>query len=312
MVVALSACAGTAQASPRLATALKPPPIPSKGAYLGAYVKARPSANLGAQREELRELPSFDRTVGRRLRIVHIYTAWKNPAPVQEMTTVSSDGAFPLVDWSCSDSDASVAAGGDDALIRAYARALKAYGKPVFLRWFWEMNFTGTSATGVQAVRDRRCLGVNGASGYVAAWRHIWSIFRGVGATNVAFVWCPGLGGQADPVNFYPGSAYVDWIGIDGYDRQGLGEHGFSTLFATFYKTYLAEGKPIMVAETAATAADQAQYLQGILTSAPLFPDIKAVVYYDAAGPAANWALGDSGLIAFSRLARSSYFQPKA
>ncbi len=147
---------------------------------------------------------------------------------------------------------------------------------------------------------------VGGASAFVSAWRHIRTIFQQVGATNVAFVWCPASSG-VDPGPYYPGDTSVDWIGIDGYDRSGTST--FATLFTDFYTQWVGHGKPMMVAETGAPPSNQVAYLNSIAAAMPSLPEFKAVVYFDAPGPEGTWVLSGPGLGAFAALARNPYFQ---
>ena len=123
----------------------------------------------------------------------------------------------------------------------------------------------------------------------------------------MAFVWCPALTG-VDPQPYFPGAAEVDWIAVDGYDRDGT--QTFGSLFAPFYRTWVGQGKPMMVAETGAAGADQAAFIDSIGTDAPTMPGVKAVAYFDAPGPLENWQFTPAGLQAFARLAAQPYFQP--
>ena len=123
----------------------------------------------------------------------------------------------------------------------------------------------------------------------------------------MAFVWAPSV--QKDATQYYPGDSYIDWIGVDGYDRKRHGTTAFSDVFSSFYQQWSVHAKPIMVAETGAMGADQAAYLQGIQTDLPSqFPNIKAVVYFDAGGSAGDWSLAGNGVTAFKNLVGSSYF----
>ena len=61
---------------------------------------------------------------------------------------------------------------------------------------------------------------------FVAAWRHIVTLFRADGAENVTWLWTinvdtPLTGPIAE---WWPGKGYVTWVGIDGYtpDRMTL------------------------------------------------------------------------------------------
>ena len=56
---------------------------------------------------------------------------------------------------------------------------------------------------------------------FVAAWRHIVTLFRQQGADDVTWLWTTNIidakGGIPDPAPWWPGEQYVTWIGIDGY-----------------------------------------------------------------------------------------------
>jgi hypothetical protein len=290
------------------------PAIPATGAYLGAWVNpgsltgggtSCTGTNTEAGCNEIEQLPQFNQSIGKSVSILHVYAGFKNALPVTTLDAIKANGSIPLIDWGCSDVG-TIASGQDDATITAYAQALKTYGSPVFLRWFWEMNLNDQA--------NSNCGAYNNGAGYIAAWQHIWSIFHRVGTSNVAFVWCPSIQ-NGSAAQYYPGDQYVDWISVDGYDRTGQGTSGFSSIFGSYYGQWVSHGKPIMIAETAAFAnpstnsAEQAAYLEGIANVLPgSFPDIKAVVYFDSVGPAGDWSLQGSGSTAFKALADSSYF----
>jgi beta-mannanase len=159
----------------------------------------------------------------------------------------------------------------------------------------------------VNAAFNQACGGFKHPALFVADWQHIWSIFQAQGVGNVAFVWNPSV--RPDAAAYYPGNAFVDWIGADGYDRSYTGTAAFSGVFGAFYAQWAAQGKPMLVGETGATAVDQAQYLKGMETDLPsLYPDIKAVIYWDAVGSSANWVLRASTLPAFRQMVQSPYF----
>jgi hypothetical protein len=271
------------------------PAVPTDGAYLGAWLHPVSATTGSAFAVEQQAIPTVTAVTGRPLGILHIYSNWTQPAPVADLDAVAAAGSIPLLDWGCGTDGPAIAAGADDQLITAYAQALKTFGKPVFLRWCWEMNL-------VAAHPDE-----GGPSGFVAAWIHIWDIFHQQGVSNVSFVWCPGVSG-ADPTPYYPGDQYVDWIGFDGYDRTG--STTFTELFGGSYIQWVGHGKPMMVAETGSRGPNQAAYLESIGTGMPALPAFKAVVYFDASGPAADWALVGGGLTAFGALARQPYFNP--
>ena len=89
-------------------------------------------------------------------------------------------------------------------------------------------------------------------STFVAAWRHIVTVFRARHAANVTWLWTL----QADergtgPIaSWWPGEKYVTWVGIDGYYY-----YPSETFFSIFGKT-IAEvrtltGLPVLLSEVA-------------------------------------------------------------
>lgn len=286
---------------------LEPPHVPETGAYLGAWINP---GHLVKQKDmpgaaALKQLPAFAQAVGKVPAIMNLYAPWSTPLPTATLQAIAAQGAIPLLSWGCA-STAAVTAGSDDARITAYAQGLKDFGHPVFLRWFWEMNIP-------QQWKGSDCLGSGGSDGYIAAWKHVWTIFHQVGATNVAFVWCPGVStGIPGMAAYFPGPSFVDWIGVDGYDRKSQGHAAFANVFGDWYSAYAGFGKPLMIAETGALPNDQVAFLQGIQSALPgQFPAIKAVVYFDAPGPHGQWQLVGDGLAAFRTLAADPYFLPK-
>jgi len=306
---ATTATAATAAAGgpvPHAATSasVTKPAVPQHSAYLGAFVAPHINEDQAQAdvRLELAQLGNFDGAVGRSLGLVHVYQPWSTPVRSSTLAALAATGATPFIDWTCT-SDASIINGSQDALITSYADSLKAYGRPVLLRWFWEMNL-------VNLPRTSGCLGSLGSTGYIDAWQHIWTIFQNEGAANVAFVWCPSIFGGTTSSAYYPGDSYVDWIGWDGYDRTHSASATIAQ-FLPFYTYWVTHGKPMVLGETGATT-DQASYLDALATALPAsFPQVHAVLYYDSKSTS-DWTLvdapGDLGADQFATLAQTPYF----
>ncbi len=270
--------------------------MPGTGAYLGAWVHPAPRlAGGSAFAAEQQALPAVRAATGRSLGILHLYVEWNAAVPVSSLRAIAAAGSIPMLDWGCGPDAAGIAQGTDDAQIATFAQGLRAYGGPVLLRWCWEMNLVRAHPQ------------IASPSDFVAAWVHLRSQFSAARATNVSFVWCPALSG-VDPTPYYPGDAAVDWIGIDGYDRDGT--HTFTSLFGGFYGTWVGHRKPLIVAETGAGGSSQPDFIASIGTGLPALPGFKGVVWFDAPGPAQNWAFTPAGLQAFAALARNPYFAP--
>ena len=131
------------------ATTGVPPAVPPSGsAYLGAWVQpsAQGTNSPYGSRVELGNLDTFNGNLGRPLGLVHVYVTWGQPIPLSVLSAVANTGAIPVVDLSCApgtvseSGDAMIAQGMFNSTIDGYASQLSAYGKPVFFRWFKEMN----------------------------------------------------------------------------------------------------------------------------------------------------------------------------
>ncbi len=241
-----------------------PPAIPGPGqAYLGAWVRPNVTHTVlpphAAILEELQELTSFNAGLERPLSIVHMYQSWANAVSTRELQQVLADGAIPMIDWRCGDSDANIIAGTDDALISAEAQELASLKAPIFLRWYYEPNFTGSA-------NYAACIGNLGPAGYVAAFRHVHDLFAAAGASNVAFVFSmASSGNDQDLDQYYPGSSYVDWIAVDGYSKTTAPvSSDVVDRFGPWYSDFAAFGKPMMISETGSLAGGQANYFQQI------------------------------------------------
>ncbi|MGO8862838.1 MAG: Ig-like domain repeat protein, partial [Acidimicrobiales bacterium] len=295
--------------------AVGPPTIPGSGqVYLGAWVRPQVTHTAVAPRaavsQELEDLPSFNGGLARPLSVVHVYQPWSYPASTRQVVDILADGAIPMIDWYCGDTDANVIAGNDDALITAEARELAAFKAPVFLRWYWEPNFPGSADYA-------ECIGSLGPAGYAAAFRHIHDLFAAAGASNVAFVFSMSTSGpDHDLYAYYPGSNYVDWIAADGYLRTAAPPAtGFSDQFGSWYSDFADFGKPMMISETATFAGGQSSYLQQVesqLAPGGAFPLVKAIMYFDAPGDEGlyTYPLDSAGMTQFASLAADPLFQP--
>ena len=85
-------------------------------------------------------------------------------------------------------------------------------------------------------------------------------LFRAVGATNVHFVWTPmaydfGAHAKVDAAGFYPGNAYVHWIGADAYNFPGARSTPGGVARSALAFAH-AHGKPFIVGETASLSSN--------------------------------------------------------
>jgi hypothetical protein len=181
--------------------------------------------------------------VGRQPNLVGYYSGWREPFKVSFATTVSRHGAATIVQMDPTLVSVSAIAAGDyDDYLHSFAQSVRAFHHPVVIGFGHEMNAKWYSWG----------YGSTPPAVFVAAWRHIVTLFRNRGAENVTWLWTvqadePGTGQIA---SWWPGEKYVTWIGIDGYYYRP-----HETFFTIFGKT-IAEvraftGKPVLLSETA-------------------------------------------------------------
>jgi hypothetical protein len=269
------------------------------------------------------KLVSLEQSVGRKPAIVMWYQEWagRQPFPTRDAEWLVSHGIVPMVTWEpwrppkvlhrlVVDQPryrlARIAAGAFDSYIRSYAEQVKRFGGPVMLRPFHEMDGTWYPWGGT----------VNGNSpaAFVAAWRHIHDIFQEVGASNVTWVWSVNSGSVPDtPENsaarYWPGSRYVDWIGISGFNWGTSSSFGswytFDQVYEKRIRLLMQFRKPIVLTEIGAAevGGNKAAWIRRTFsTIVQRYPRVHAFVWYDKRDSAQqDWRIisSQSSLAAF-------------
>jgi hypothetical protein len=214
------------------------------------------------------------RQLGREQRIVHRFYPWDGYVPTSEPDV--GKHSILMVSWHGAPY-AQINNGAADRMIAGVARKLAGMKRPILLRWGWEMNGNWFEWDGSHNGQD--------PSGYVKAWRRIHGIFRDHHVTNVAWVWSPNWNSSPDASwnkfqRYYPGDAYVDWVGMSGYDFY---RESPATLFGPITAAYGGH-KPIILSETAAIdlgAHTKAQWIKKLAAWAGKTPSLGAVVWFD-------------------------------
>jgi mannan endo-1,4-beta-mannosidase len=242
-VAAIAAAAGLGSAGGKSAgPAGRQVALPhTPGAYFGVYAAPAPESYAG--------VTAFAATTGVRPRVVVYYSGWREPFQVGFAAAAGRHKAIPIVQIDPTGiSLTAIASGQYDAYLRSYASAVKAFGAPVILSFGQEMNgywYSWARRHASPAV-------------FVAAWRHIVTVFREQGADNVTWMWTVNIvdkhGGIPSPAPWWPGSAYVNWVGIDGYYLKP--SWTFASLFGPTIKAVRALTlDPVLISETAASPA---------------------------------------------------------
>jgi beta-mannanase len=300
-----------------------PPPPDPDGIALGAHI-----TNGGAFPYDPSALDRYNTLVGQPAKIAMWYVPWANagyntyvPAHVD---AAIARGAVPMITWEPHDWNGGVNqpnyqlsdinSGTYDAYIRQFARDVSAHGKPIYLRFAHEMN--GTFYSWHPRVNGN----ASGGAEYIAAWKRVHGIFAQEGATNVTWVWSPNVEyqGTTPVAQMYPGDAYVDWLGIDGYNWgtiNGGSWQSFDSVFASTYANVTAiSQKPLMIGEMAAPeeGGDKAAWIrETFLEAIPnRYPRIEAVVWFHRTKET-NWGVDSSSasLEAYREVAADPRYQ---
>lgn len=163
-----------------------------------------------------------------------------------------------------------IISGSQDTVIRNFAAAV-CPGTIVAL--FHEMNGNWDSWDGT--------VGTNTYLKVITAYRHIHDIM----GTKVQYAWVVNNSDVPDrignrPSNYYPGDAYVDIIGVDGFDWGNL---SFKDAVAPNYGVVKNYGKPVWITSTGTNSTSkQAQWITDAVTYAKT-NNIGAIIYFSYA-----------------------------
>jgi mannan endo-1,4-beta-mannosidase len=267
-------------------------PLTSRpGSYLGVYKDGAPDSYAG--------LTAFTRATGVRPDLVSYYSGWLEPFRAGFAATAARHGAVPLIQLEPTGiSLAAIAAGRYDAYLRSYAAAVRSYRDPVILSFCHEMNAWWYS------------WGYRGTSPatFIAAWRHVVTLFRAAGARNVTWLWTVNVidadGGIRAPAAWWPGRAYVDWIGLDGYYKQA---GTFAPLFGPTIKAVRALARdPVLIAETGvAPATDKPAKITNLFAGVRAY-GLLGLVWFDAVG-IKDWRLDSPAATSAFRRGAAGY-----
>ena len=250
-----------------------------------------------------RQIADYNAAAGKKISVVTWFasayengrmTNWsQNYAP--NLARVKRLGAVSLIKFSTQDyaydkthkaADLKLIANGTwDEYFKQSATAIKRFGGPVFISINHEMN--GNWYPYSQAYPGSQTT----AADYVAAWKRIVDIFNKNGADNVAWVWSPNVPdvGGVSYQNYYPGDAYVDWIGVSLYSGNEPG--AMDAIYQQFSRR-----KPFFITEWAtapeknkfnARFPGEVEWVQQFFDSLnQKYPRVRAISWF-------NWNQGD-------------------
>lgn len=239
---------------------------------LGVYTPGAP-ASAGA-------LSDYTAMVGRQPEIVMSYRDFGLPLLYSnEVTNLRATGQTPMVSLEPYQSLSAIAAGEYDSYLHQQAEEARSWGGTLMIRFGHEMNGDWYSWSG-------------SPEAFVAAWRHVVSVFRADGASNVKWVWAPNIqeGSKYPMAPYFPGDEWVDYVGLDGYNwGRGQSWGQWESLHSVFAASYALvtqmSTKPVIITETSSSEAggDKAAWIrQAFMSDIPQhFPRVSAVIWFN-------------------------------
>jgi Glycosyl hydrolase family 26 len=256
----------------RVVTPPEPQPI-----LFGAYTRGDINLDLSA-------IQDLEQDLNHTLDIVQWFTNFDHPWEADAVKQAALFGRIPMITWQpTGHSLDSILSGVDDNYLREWARGAKTYGKSIYIRLMPEMNGDWVTWSG-------------DPEKYIATWRYIINKFRQEGATNVKWIWAPNCmdGPRDDPAYFmeryYPGQAYVDVIGLSGFNWGNVEKiHIWRTYEDIFLSAYERLNKiadhRFWVVETASAedskdSQRKADWIKSMFTST-VFPKVEAIIWFN-------------------------------
>lgn len=233
--------------------------------------------------------------------LIHIYSAWGSGSdqrfPVSQANDIYRLGSIPVLTWEpwLNDFDrdkhphlkpvekrdlhglSDIVKGVYDFYLEPFVKDVKDFDKPIFIRFGHEMNDPYRYTWGPQN---------NSNLEFVEAWKYVVDFFRNRGANQVIWIWSP------HPAygyfkEYYPGDAYVDWIGIGtlNYGTAAVWSKwwSFDEIFGNHYAELDAFNKPIMLTEFGClqVGGDRAAWFADAMCDLPeLYPSVKSVIFF--------------------------------
>jgi hypothetical protein len=286
--------------------------IPEHGAYTGAFM------DFGDEEDDvsLELIEDFETMVGKHQAIIASSSYWgEQTFPSANLNVIWRHGSLPLVFWSPWDKPYEQNRGPDrfslfdiingkwDAYIDKWADAARGFGHPIIVAFSVEMNgdwfpWSGIYYGGDEWIADQKSW--RGPENFKAAYRHVVDRVRAQGASNIKWMFhTNNYSYPMDTWNFaptyYPGSDYVDWLGLSVYGQQFKDEPNpdIPSLVDWPYQEMCAldPNKPIMIAEWATGdfphsidehgGMGKGEWIrQGLELFRTRYPRLKAAVYW--------------------------------
>ncbi|MFZ2522367.1 MAG: glycosyl hydrolase [Minisyncoccia bacterium] len=233
------------------------------------------------------DLATFESLVGKPMNVRSVFYSMGDNFPLQYKTSIGEAGKTLLLFWEPSFGYDSIINGSKDEIIKKFALDAKAYTYPIILSPFHEMN-GNWSPWGY---------GVNGNSPtkFITAWKKIKDMFIDVPNVKFALVYNsvskPNVVGN-QITDYYPGSSYVDYVGVDGFNF-GTPWISFNTIFNDSLTKLSKYNKPIYIFSMGSVPGiEKANWIRDALgVQIYKYPLIEGWIWFNQNGWDGNWII---------------------
>ncbi len=232
--------------------------------------------------------------------LIHIFCAWgskpEEKFPTTQVRNIIELGSIPVITWEPWLTDFTVndipglrkaelrdkngmkdvADGVYDTYIKQWAQSAKKVKRIMFLRFGHEMNDFFRYPWGPQN---------NSPKDFIMAWRHVHDLFVKEGVNNVVWIWSPHPAYEFK--TFYPGDAYVDYVGVGVLNYGTIAPWSkwwsFKEIFGNHYELLASFKKPILITEFGSliVGGNRAAWYADALDSLPQkYPMVKAIIFF--------------------------------
>ncbi len=174
--------------------------------------------------------------------------------------------------------------------MKQFAAAAQSYNAPIILIPLDEMNLN-EEAWGYGTNN-------NTADGFRAAWIHIHNLFNGINNVKFAIdfnnVSIPNIPGNQFS-DYYPGSDYVDYVGIDGFNFANPWQT-FGQVFDTAVHQVQSFNKPMYIFSTASYpgTAEANWITEGLGTHIKNYTNMRGWIWFNQNGADGDWVVNSS------------------
>jgi len=258
------------------------PTIPAQKEFGGFYT----GINLAENDSLLQGVLYNEKSIDKKINVISFEQKWStanNKFPWKLMREIKKQNSVPLINWvpqfdSAFDNNQvclHISKGKYDSYLIEWAEGLIRYKEPVYISF----------ATGFDdEEKSWSASGNNSPEDFKIAWQYIHTFFGNMGVSNLTWVWSPKNSTAAE---YYPGSRFVDWIGISclnyGNNKNDNDWYWFPSIYEPYRKSLGGFEKPAIITEFGSlSGTDQEVWINnGLKEIKEKYHEIRSVVFFN-------------------------------